>query len=127
RPVAIRTRLAEAGDRAVHELGVQRLDVVVTHAALFQRAGTKILYDDVRAGGELKKNLPRLVFTNIERDAFFIAVEAAEIRGVKIVAPAAERIALPRLLDLDDVGAEVGEQQRGERSGHIARDLDYAD
>src|SRR5262249_4410049 len=78
-PVAIRPGLAEARDRTINDFGIQRPDGVVPHAALLQRAGAEILNEHIRAGRELDKNLPRIVLADVERQAFLVAVEAAEI------------------------------------------------
>src|ERR1043166_370703 len=124
-PVAIRPRLTEARDRAINDFWIQRPDRFIAHAAPLERAGPEVFDDDIRAGRELEKNLPRGVLSNVECQAFLVAVEAAKIGRVKIVAPAPERIALAGLLELHDVRAHIGEQQPGERPRHVARDLNH--
>jgi len=64
---------------------------------------------------------------HIQRQAALGAVHAAEGRTVATLAPVAERVALRPLLDLDDLGPEVGQQRGGVRPGHVAGQFQDAD
>ena len=62
----------------------------------------------------------------VERDAALVAVVGLEVRAVEAALEGAERVAGARLLDLDHVGAEVGEQHRRRRAGDEGALLEHA-
>ena len=82
-------------------------------------------------GGRVKRRnerRPALGALEVERDAALVAVHRAIERrhGSGTVAEVARVVARPRVLDLDDVGAEVGEVERADRPGQQAREVEDA-
>ena len=115
RPARLRPRLAEARDRAVDEPGIQRVDGLPAEAEPRERAGPEVLDQHVRAREELPEDrLPRLRL-EVERDALLPAVDAHEVGRLAAGegGPGAGVVPLARLLDLDHLGAHVGEEHRG--------------
>jgi hypothetical protein len=74
-----------------------------------------------------------IVGLQVEHDAALVAVDAHEVRAEAVgrVAPPrrppAPRLVARRRLDLDDVGAEIGEEHRGERPGQDSAGVDDPD
>src|SRR5262245_61835561 len=64
----------------------------------------------------------------VEGDGLLAAVERLKVERVVFLGPGADRpravAADVRVLDLDDLGAEIGEQQRAEGAGAELRDRD---
>ena len=83
---------------------------------------------DVGARENRVEDRGRIRRSQIQRDAALVPVENLEVRA----GPAADRrqrarrIAPARILNLDDVGPEVGEKQRRVRAGEQARQVDDA-
>jgi len=117
RPVLVRAFLAEAGDAAVDEARIHLLHrlVVDTEAVLHFRA--VVLDDDVgflRHALEYRQPLGGL---EIQREAPAVPLQVLEIEAVAPLPRAAAAVLFVRVLDLDDVGAEVGELACTGRSG----------
>ncbi len=87
-----------------------------THA--LQRAGTIVLDQHMRGVGELQQQLARLRVAQVQRQALLVARVGLPEERLAADLPVAQRIALARVLDLDHLGAEVGQLQRQ----HVARD-----
>jgi hypothetical protein len=99
-------------------------DGVVAEPEAVEGAGLEVLGDDVDLAGEPQHQLPAALVLEVDADAPLVEVVAEE-RGPD---PATERVghrgqrattqvAVDGVLDLDDVGAEAGEQLCGERQG----------
>src|SRR4051812_4657333 len=135
--VAVGTVLPVAGDRAIDQGGVRLLQHVVSHAELVQDARAKALDQDVRGLDQLEERLPATLLLQIEADRSLVAVEgevdrrAGAERVVLLVAVVGRRpahvVALTGVLDLDHVGAEVGEQQGAETAGQQAGEVEDLD
>src|SRR3954452_18548901 len=124
--IGARPEIAKAGDRAPDQARIGRLALFVAEVEPLQRPGAEIFHDDVGSGDQLARScLPRLGL-EIEHDALLVAVHRAEGGAVVDRAPAAEGIAMDRRLDLDDLGAEIGEQHARIGSADIARELNDA-
>ena len=98
-----------------------------------EAAGLEILDQHVGFGREPAHDLAALGLLEIDRDRAFAAVAGVEIGGVEPLAvlafeerrpPAARVVARSRPLDLDDVGAEVGERLTRPRPGEDAGEFD---
>src|SRR5690606_35613769 len=82
------------------------------NAPLFQRAGTEVFDHHVGLFNQLLDQFYAAFAFQVEGDGFLVATETAPPeRGAAVVefAPAANRVAAGRL-DLDHLGAEIGEQ-----------------
>ena len=122
--------VAEARDGAVDELGVLAPEPLVAGAEPVGDSRPEVLDDDVGAPGEASKRLLRLRAREVERDAPLAPVDREEIGGLASHvgrAPRARLVTVARSLDLDHVGAEVGEQHRAVRPREDAREVEHAD
>ena len=132
--VGRRQQVAESGDRHVHGAWCDRGDVGVAEAETVHRARLEVLAHDVDFAREPEKEVTPLRVLEVDADAVLAEV-VAEIRGADGAAVArghrgdrrAPRLADPRVLDLDDLGAHAREQLRGEREGLLLLDREDAD
>ncbi len=130
--LAPRAGLAEARDRAVDEIGLDRGHRGVAQAELLDDAGGEVLDEDVGDPAEIGDDPAALRVAQVHRDAFLAHVDADEVGGLvgaarldlEVVLP--HVVALARPLDLDHARAQVGEQARavgaGEHAGEIEDD-----
>ena len=107
----------------------------VIEAELGQSADLEILDQHVGAGGELAHDALAFRGLEIELDRAFAAVGGMEIGGAEMPAvgrlderrpPAAGIVAGALALDLDDVGAEIGENLPGPGPRQDAGKLEHA-
>ena len=120
RPRRIRPGLAEAGDRAVDQPRKPGMQLLVAQAVFRQRADLEVLHQDVAAGDQLQRDLLAFRLADIQRDRLLVAVDADEIGaflvpGIDRRREAARVVAGARPLDLDHVGAQVGQHLRAGR------------
>src|SRR5207249_4238958 len=101
---------AVAGDRHVHQPRVQARQVIPADPEPVHDTRAEVLDDDVGAADEVEEYLAARCALQVEYQRALAAVPADEAEELE-----PERIAARRL-DLDDVGAELGEQQRTERT-----------
>ena len=144
RLMASRSGLPESRDRAIHEARMRRVQRVEVEPHLGERARAEILDQHIAFRDEPVENRAPVGLLEIQRDAFFVSIDAQEIgalalvRGVPIArtlrdgvqegrSPGARVIALARLLDLDDASAHVGQQHRAVRAGEHARQIEHRD
>ena len=127
--------LAEAGHRAVDQARVLLAQACVIEAELGESADLEVLDQHVRARRELSHDAPALLGFEIELDRALAAIGGVEIGGAEMAAvsrfdegrtPAARIVAGAFALDLDDVGAEVGEHLPGPGARQDAGELDHA-
>ena len=135
--VAVRAVLAVAGDRAVDEGRVRLAQHVEADAELVEHAGPEALDQHVGRLGQLEQGLAAPLLLQVEADRALVAVQrevdrraGAERRvllGAVVGRRPAHVVALAGVLDLDHVGAEVGEQQRAEAAGEQAGEVEDLD
>ena len=110
--------LAEAGDRAVDQARALGRETFVVEAELGEAADLEVLDQHVRARGQLAHDAPALIALEVHLDRALAAVGRMKIGRANMVAvgafdegraPAAGIVARALALDLDDVGAEIGE------------------
>jgi hypothetical protein len=125
RPVGVRAILAKAGNAGIDQARIdlaQRL-VVDTEPLLHSRA--EILdqhvgfFDQTLEGGEPFRRL------QVERDAALVAMQVLKIRSV--ARPAHRLFGVRRRLDLDDIGAPIGELARAGRPGPHPRQIEHGE
>ena len=129
RLVAHRTSLAVAG-QPHHDRGrIQRPQLLVAEAPLFEHAGPVVLDHDVGVAGQPLRNLLRTRILQIQRDRALVArLHVPPKRGAVVqMAPRADRIATVGGLDLDHVGAELRHHARRERAGDQRAQLEHLD
>jgi hypothetical protein len=127
---AIGTVIAEAGDVAIDQLRELRLEhLLVADAPFLERAGLEVVDQDVGGLEQAQQHLAPLGLGEVERRHALVAVHADEVRRGAVAerrAPVAHLVALRRL-DLDDVGAVVGEHLRAVGPAEHAGQVDDAD
>ena len=92
--------------------------------------GREILAEDVGGSDQAPEEGRALRLAQVEGDGLLVALLGEPGVAVAALARAAElaqRVAEPRLLDLDDLGAELAEDGGGERPGDEGREVDDAD
>jgi hypothetical protein len=106
---------------AVDDVGVGGLAVVVADAEPVRDARGHVVVDDVGCRDELERDLQAVGVLQVERDVALAAL-AAEER----LAREPHAVTLDGL-DLDDVGTEVADDHRAERTGEVLTEVDEAD
>jgi len=127
RPLAIRARLTEGGDRAVDEPGIQLTQCVEVESHRCHHARPKVFDEHVGLAQHAANGFAPRVGFQIDRDAVLVAVDADEGRAFTADprrADAPPDLAVGRL-DLDDVRAEIGERHRADRTGEDMREIDH--
>ena len=105
--MAVRPVLAEAADAAVDDARVDRLHVVVRHLQPVLHLGAHVLDDDVGGLHQAHERRVALRRLQVQRHRALVAVQVLEVEAVAV---AGDVLAVGRRrLDLDDVGAPVGE------------------
>ena len=127
RAAAIGTFRAEAGDRAIDQPGIVRGQRLVAEAKPVHRAGAEILDDDIGGARQPARRRLPVLGLQVERDALLVAVHRTERAVVVGLAPHPERIAAIRRLDLDDLGAQIGQQHAGEWTADVAGEFEDLD
>ncbi len=130
--VGIGACLAEAGDRAIDQVGLDRLEARVIEAVFDQRAALEILDHHIGLGGEFAHLGGTLRPGEVERHRALVAVGAGEIGrdslGLSFEpgrTPGAGVVALAGTLHLDHPGAEVAEKLRCPRSRQDAGQIKH--
>ena len=116
----VRPLRAEGGDRAVDEVGVDLREVAVAEAQAVHDARDGVLDDHVGAPGEPARRLAALVRLQVEDDALLSPVPHAP------GGHGAEGVAAGRL-DLDDLGAVVGQDHGRHAGGEPRSEIDDGD
>ncbi len=116
--VAIRPGLAEARQAQQDQARIDGGQRVVAEAPFFQRAGAKILDDDVGIAGEPAHDLLAFGDAQVRGDRFLVARldVPPERRALVQQPPLPQRIAAVGRFDLDDLGAELGQDLARERA-----------
>src|SRR5262249_28808898 len=96
----------------------------VAEAELVHGAGTEILDQHVGASDQAPDEREPAWRLDVERKAALVAVEAHEEAGAR--AGQAPRVVARGRLDLDDVGAEIGEDEPAGRAHRHMGELDDA-
>ena len=118
-----------ARDRAVDQRGILGGQDVVSEAELLHRPAPVVLDEHVGLAHEPEQDRAALGTLEIEREAALVAVQHQERRRDAVdarLAIAARVVAARQFLDLDHVGAEVGEQRAAGGAGHDLRELEHA-
>ncbi len=127
--VAVGSGLAEARRGAVDEFRVQGREVGVAQAEARHHAGLEVLDEHVGFLRQTPQDLLPAGILQVERDALLPAVDAHEIGAFRTDkrAEGPGVVALPRPLNLDHLGAEIGEHHRAERAGEDAGEVEDAE
>ena len=125
--LAVGPVLAEAADAHHHEPRVARGERLVAQAPALERAGAEVLDQHVALRGQVGHDRLALGPAQVDDDERLVAEDARRVErlAVEALAHGAHRVALGGL-DLDDLGAEVGEQAPAEGAGHGRAQLEDA-
>ena len=110
---------AEALDRAVDQARIERVERVIAEAVPLHHAGRLVLDEDVRLLHHVEEHRLALLRFQVQRDGALVGVEQQEVAAVDtglLGATVAAGIALPRLFDLDHVGAQPRQHLRARRA-----------
>ena len=122
--------LAERGDAGDHEARVALRGAVRTEAPALERAGPEVLdqhvgfVDETAAGPRRRAASDR---SSVDRALVAAERLPPQVDAVLRGSVAAGGVGPRRVLDLDDVGAEVAEERRGQRPGEQRRRVDDAE
>ena len=92
---------------------------------LLQRAGAEILDQDVGGRDQRQQRVLGRGVAEVQHDGALVARIGLPMQFLAAVAPVAQRVARRRL-DLDDVGAEIGELKRQHVAGDEPRQIEHA-
>ena len=127
RPLGIRPVLAEAGDAGEHDARIDRPEVGVGDPEPVLDVGAEVLDHYVGALDQAQQDVPPFRRLEVQGQAPLVAVQVLEVRsGARAAEPVAVR-ALIGQLDLDHVGAPVGELAHAGRAGAHARQVDHGE
>ena len=127
--------LAEAGDRAIDQAGVFLAQAGIIETELGKPADLEILDQHVRARRELAHDAAPFLALEIELDRALAAIGSVEIGGSEMAAvgrldegrsPAAGVVSGALAFDLDDVGAEIGQNLPRPRTCQNAGKFEHA-
>ena len=124
-PVAARAVDAVAGRAQVDEVGVDREQRVRIEAQSLDHAGAERDEHRVGVAHELVHDGAALVGVDVDGDAL-LALQHLHRAHLGERDDVADGVAV-ELLDLDDPGAEVGEQRRAVRRGEVRAELEHGD
>ena len=124
--------MAEAGDGAVDQLGIDRLQAFIVETVFLQTAQLEVLDQDIGLGDQLAHGLRPLRCREIDGDGTLAAVAGVVVGGGQVLAvlaldegwsPLAGIITFGAF-HLDDVGAEIGQHLPGPWTGEDAGEFD---
>ena len=104
----VRARLAEARDRAVDDARVDLGDALIVDAEAVLHVAAIVLDDDVGVLRQSHEDRLALGALEVERQRTLVAMQVLEVEAVALAAHGVDVVVGGRL-DLDDVGAPVGE------------------
>ena len=127
--------LAEAGDRAIDERGVDRLQACEIEPVFLQCARLEVLNNDLTFSGKFANQFSAFGLRKVDRYRTLVAVGGEVIGGVALRAirmrgegrtPGARVVSRARLFNLDDVGAQIAENLRRPRPSEHAGKIEHA-
>ena len=118
RAQAIGAGVAETGDSRVHQSRVDCLQRFVADAEFVHRSGPVVLDNDVGALDEFEEHLAPLAF-EVQRYPLLAPVQVHVVGAFVVLErrEVARVVTLAGLLDLDDLGAHVGQHHGAEGAG----------
>ena len=126
-PVAIGPALPPARDAHDHETRIAGVQHVRAEPHFFERAGTEILDQHLARRGEIEQQIAAARLAQAQRDALLVARIELPVDADPAALPGAQRIALYRVLDLDDLRPEIGELRGHRVAGDEPRQIDDPD
>ena len=128
RPIPVRAGLAVAGDAQHDQARIDRRQRLVSQPPALQRARAEVLDQHVRVPDQPAHDVLSFGAAKVDRHGALVARLdlPPDRRAVVQQPPLAQRVAGSRRLDLDRVGAEVGQGLAGERPGDQLAELEHA-
>ena len=123
----------EATDGCDHKARMAHAERIGLDAKAGSRARPVVVDEEIGVGQQAVEVRAARIGAKVEDDRALVAIDRCEIRAAPVgrIAPPRRppraRLVALRRLDLDDVGAEVGEEHRRERAGQDAARVDHAD
>ena len=130
--LAVRSELSVSADRDVDDVGIDGADVLVAAAPIGHSPGSKILHDDIGLARQFEKHVATLGTRQIEGHVALVAIHRGVEEGNRRIGMLQERrqpvgdVGRVEQLDLDDVGAVVGQHAPATGTGPSRRDLQHA-
>ena len=126
--LGVGSAVAGAADRDVDQARIERAHGRLAEAQPVHHLRPEILHQHVGAGDQLAQDLDALGLLEVDRQRALAAVgryeQGGELAGRIDRLAAAARDVAARRLDLDHVGALVGQEHRGKRPRHHAGEVD---
>src|SRR5215471_6678483 len=116
-PVTVGAVLPPTGHTEDDQPGISPVQKFRAETHRFECAGVEILDQHLRGGDEVEKQFAPAWFPQAQRHALLIAAVDLPMDADAVGLPGAQRVAALGVLDLDHLGAEIGELQ----ADHIAR------
>ena len=123
-PVAIRPVLAEAGDAHDDQLWIARVQHVGAETHLLQRARPEILDQHVALCEQIQQRVTAGLRAQVQRETLLVPRIDLPVQAQALHAPGTQRIAGPRVLDLDHLCALIGQLQAHHVAGDQTRQID---
>src|SRR5262249_8440763 len=126
RAFRVRSVLSKSGHRAVDQAGAFRCQTFVVESEFRQPSDLEVLDQDIGARSELAHDAPTLIAFEVHFDGAFAAISGMKIGRPDMVTirafdkrrtPAAGIVARALTLNLDHVGAEIGQHLPGPGTG----------
>ena len=124
--------VAVAGDAGVHQPRIYFAEPVVAQPQPPERPGAPVVQQHIRGPHQLLESPLAAGMAQVDADAFLVAVDAQKagthpLPGgvVNERPPGAGKVAAAGPLNLDDLGAHIGQNQRTERPGHDVRRIQH--
>ena len=121
---------AESAHLAIDEARIACFERRLADAERLRQAGAKVVDQHICALDQRQEAGERRFVLEVHHCRALVAIEDMEGERMALAVLLDEPepgVVAARLLDLDDVGAEVGEDRPGEGTGDILADLDYGE
>ena len=122
--------MTKAGNARVDNFRIDFTDAFVVNAQALDDAGAVVLNDDVSGLDEFVKSLFARLRLQVQHQRTLVAVhveKAHAVRALHLEPHGAACLVPLRRLNLDHVGAQVGQQHAGKRPSHDLADVEHAD
>lgn len=129
-PVFVRAVGAEAGDRAGDDPGIYFFQCLIIDLELFQHPGAEIVVDHVGDLHQVVENFGCLGVAEIQGDGLFVPVQTQVVSALAfmgILPDIPAEVPAVRVLDLDDLGAQIPEDHGPIRPGNILGKIQDSD
>ena len=113
--------------RTITRRGLRACSTVRAEPHFFERPGPEILDQHLARRGQIEQQIAPARLAQAQRDALLVARIEFPVDADPAALPGAQRIALYRVLDLDDLRPEIGELRGHRVAGDEPRQIDDPD